>query len=455
MENQLQKVYECEVCGSKYDKRDSYRWHMREKHKHTFAEKKIECCQEKCREKFSTMAAYREHLANSHGFANNTRIELFKTEGEFANWKKEHEQKSVERYVKNTGDKVSMKGRCLIFDCNRSGFEKTKPFTNRNKMDTIQGSQRINGRCPAQMVLVHKENGFELTFYNVHTHEIVNKYVHLCEKTCETIAGFLKAGFTEEYILDYYKTMPVDHRDRWVTKEDLTKIAERFNISNEWRAHSEDCKSVHLFVEENRDKVIFYQPELKVGECVVQEFILVLMTDRQLNYINSRKKFPVICADSTHNVGAKKKMATKMTVNEDEEGVALAFCFCNSESTSTMQIFFSAIRNKLGFCIETDYFVSDDANAFFNACCAEIKTDKLPHKRLCAWHVNKNWTAHLSKVPKDPVVPEQLNRLGKPITKRDVCKFQLFSMRSELDKEELKIKVEKFLKLLNVRIFDS
>ena len=84
-------------------------------------------------------------------------------------------------------------------------------------------------------------------------------------------------------------------------------------------------------------------------------------------------------------------MATLMNVDEDEEGVALAFCICDSKSTSTMQKFFAAVRDEVGFKIKTDCFLTDDANAFFNAWCAEMTettSDTQPQKRLCAWHVN-------------------------------------------------------------------
>ena len=133
-----------------------------------------------------------------------------------------------------------------------------------------------------------------------------------------------------------------------------------------------------------------------------------------MKYLQSKRKFRVICTDSTHNIAAKKKLATLMTVDEDEEGVALAFCICDSESTPTMQTFFASVRDKIGFKIKADYFLTDNANAFFNAWCAEMVADTKPHKRLCAWHVNQNWNTHLGQVPNGPIEPVQLKKEGKP-----------------------------------------
>lgn len=138
-----------------------------------------------------------------------------------------------------------------------------------------------------------------------------------------------------------------------------------------------------------------------------------------------------------------------MTVDEDEEGVTLAFCICDSESTSTMQTFFATVRKKVGLKIKAEYFLTDDANAFFNAWCLEMTTEIKPHKRLCAWHVNKNWNTHFSQVPNVPLVPKELNKTGKPITKRSRCKSILYSLLQELDLNVFNSKMTKFLNFMD------
>ena len=132
-------------------------------------------------------------------------------------------------------------------------------------------------------------------------------------------------------------------------------------------------------------------------------------------------------------------MATLMTVDEDEEGVALAFCICQSESTITMKAFFAAVEKKIGFQNKTDTFLTDDANA----------GSEQPQKRLCAWHVNKNWIAILAQIPNEPLEPKKFDKSGEAITKRSHCKSRRFSLRVELDEEVFKTKLTEFLKLLN------
>lgn len=188
----------CEECNKDYYKEDSYRAHMRNVHDVSFAVKKISCSKDNCDEKFINTAQLRDHLTRLHNIEIFIVKEEFFTEEEFEEWKKDYQQETNERYVKNTGDKISEKRRYLVFDCNRSGFEKNKPLLDKNRADKVQRSRKLNAKCPAQMILTHKHDKLELTFYKTHTHDIEIKHVELAEKTCETVAGMLKAGFAEE-----------------------------------------------------------------------------------------------------------------------------------------------------------------------------------------------------------------------------------------------------------------
>lgn len=158
------------------------------------------------------------------------------------------------------------------------------------------------------MILIQIDKFCELTFHHTHTHETETVHAKFFEKTCETAAALMEGGFTNTYILDYFKTtLPADHRDRWMEEKDLRHIANRFKLTNAWRLHCEDAKSVDLFVQQNPEIVAFYQPEIKQNEGVVQEFVLVLQTERQVNYIQNKQEFRVICTDSTYKVGTKKR----------------------------------------------------------------------------------------------------------------------------------------------------
>lgn len=140
--------------------------------------------------------------------------------------------------------------------------------------------------------------------------------------------------------------------------------------------------------------------------------MLCIQTDRQREFLNQINDLFMVCANSTHDIGPKFKLTTLMTVDENFHGFPLAFCVCKSENTKSMQIFFAAICDKIGRKLNAEYLVSDDANAFYNAWCAETcDGDETPHKRLCEWHVNKNWICNLNRI-RDPLDKKKKSSKG-------------------------------------------
>jgi hypothetical protein len=179
--------------------------------------------------------------------------------------------------------------------------------------------------------------------------------------------------------------------------------------------------------------------------CFISQssFILCIQTENQRKRLQEMGNLKVICVDASHNIGPKMKRATLMTVNDYLEGESLAFRICESENTETMIEFFSAVKNQIGKSINCRFFVSDDANAFFNAWVEVMyKDNNLPQKRLCTWHVNQKWTAKLNSIPNT-----QLND-NSPQTHRKQIKEKLFDLRSELSKTLFSEKLKKFLDCL-------
>jgi hypothetical protein len=139
-----------------------------------------------------------------------------------------------------------------------------------------------------------------------------------------------------------------------------------------------------------------------------------------------------------------------MTVNEYFEGESLGFCICESESTERMKEFLSALKNRIGKTIRCRYFMSDDANAFYNAWIEVMCEDQnYPHKRLCTWHVNQNWTAKINTVANIPI------ETNGELTYRKLAKEKLFDLRSELSKSLFDQKLRDFLELLKSNELDK
>lgn len=70
------------------------------------------------------------------------------------------------------------------------------------------------------------------------------------------------------------------------------------------------------------------------------------------------------------------------------------------------------------------------ANAFYNAWCAEMcDGDERLSKRLCAWHVNKNWICNLNRI-KDPLAKK------KKLTETSSKNQQLNSSKDQTEKND-------------------
>ena len=469
------KVYTC--CNKVYTKADSYRAHVRRNHQKKPCEDKA-CPIDQCPNMFYWIKDLRHHMESEHGVQQEILVESFDNIQLFEKWKKELEHGTNERYHKNTGVKTSalFKGvKCSTFDCHRSGYTKRRKFEKLDHSRKKQGSWKLNGICTARMQVYEAETGIvEVIFHKTHTHKTDAKYCNLSDETTAQVAGLLKSGLTTEFILKLFQAKPSEHRDYFLKENDVKKIAIRFALANDGREDPNDMKSVFIFAKNHPEEVIYFRPqtpkpvEPQTPELVqlptpepVQlrcskpvepkdhkhELVICFQTQRQRDLCKNDFRF--LFVDTTHNIGPKLKLATLMTKDEDFEGVALAFCICESESEEIMQVFFSAIRDKLGRKIKTDVFVSDGANAFYNAWIKEMCDGEFPLKRLCAWHVNKNWTGHLNEIRNtDPEVV--IDKKVQPRKdKKKTCKDLLFAMRSELNKSLFETKFSEFMTFLD------
>ena len=111
------------------------------------------------------------------------------------------------------------------------------------------------------------------------------------------------------------------------------------------------------------------------------------------------KKFTpekVVCIDDTHGTNAYNlHLTTLMVLDELEEGFAAGWFISNNTDTSSMQIFFNAIKINVGE-VSPSWFMSDDANQFYNAW--SMTFESKPKKLLCTWQVLRAWRQHLKLI---------------------------------------------------------
>jgi hypothetical protein len=98
-----------------------------------------------------------------------------------------------------------------------------------------------------------------------------------------------------------------------------------------------------------------------------EDFVLIIMTDGQKNMLEKYGN-DCICIDGTHDVnGYGFELTTLLIINQIREGFPCEFMISNRSVEDVYYIFFHHIMEVLCFKIKPKIFISDIAEAFYNA----------------------------------------------------------------------------------------
>ena len=96
------------------------------------------------------------------------------------------------------------------------------------------------------------------------------------------------------------------------------------------------------------------------------DFLVGLQTQFQKELFEKLAQ-KLICVDATHGATAYDfQLVTVLVIDDYNEGIPVAWLISNKETTDALKIFFSILRQCCGE-IQTETFVSDDADAYYNA----------------------------------------------------------------------------------------
>jgi hypothetical protein len=238
-------------------------------------------------------------------------------------------------------------------------------------------------------------------------HPLQLGHIPLHKTTRLAVAAKLTDGVSANSIIDHIRSNVGDRCERLhlITKKDIRNIECAFKINHTQR-HSDDAKSIALWVEEMKanpsNPVILFkeQGSPQPSDCDnlgIDDFALAIQTPMQAEMLRTLGNDKIICLDSTHGTtGYGFLLITVLVVDEYGEGFPVGWCLSNREDQLLLINFFSAIRKKCGI-IQAKFFMSDDAEQFFTAWIAVFgrgTTSKL----LCSWHVDRAWRTSLSKI---------------------------------------------------------
>lgn len=122
---------------------------------------------------------------------------------------------------------------------------------------------------------------------------------------------------------------------------------------------------------ESNGCVLFYKGQgvdsIKYKELKKDDFVLIIMNSGQEEVL---KKYSsdCVCLDATHGLNQYDfDLHTLLVLDDVREGFPCAFLISNKSDETVLKIFFNCIRERIGFQISCKVFMSDMAEAYYNA----------------------------------------------------------------------------------------
>ena len=325
---------------------------------------------------------------------------LFNTLEEFHAWKAEEEEHTSSSFVQNCGQQRLPNARVWYYYCNRAGTYKSKGSGKRQLKS--QGSSKLGEQCSAHIKVSEDiASGIITAKYckTHHNHQIKLAHIRIPQHIRMDLAAKLQQGITMERILDDIRDSVTFEmkREHLVTRQDLHNVKHQYNIEGICR-HKNDLTSVTAWVEEmsklpTNPIILFkqqgFQPS-NTTNVMEPDFILCIQTNFQKDMI---LKFgnDTICMDSTHGTNMYDfKLVTIAVIDEYGEGIPVGWMISNREDAAMLSEFLKAIRKCTGN-IQPNWFMTDDAEQYFNAWKAVFGCTDKTRKILCAWHIDRSW----------------------------------------------------------------
>ncbi|XP_044747120.1 uncharacterized protein LOC123310233 isoform X5 [Coccinella septempunctata] len=450
----------CQICKKKYSSVSAKYRHLRDVHNEQPIAKQtvhIKCpiCPQEEKVALESHDMLINHLQQIHSLSIKTSLFTFKNEEEFETWRA-LDNRNVD-YVKRRDRKIS-DGQVVYYECNRSNFSGYTSQCSKRSMKT-GGSIKISGFCPSRIRVKICNTGVDVKFVETHVgHDDLLRSKHLTKDQQEMIASKLAAGVTKERILEDARTITGNKLERInvLKRADLAYIIRKFNI--EKRRHDDDMVATTLKVKEwnsqGKNYVFLFK---QIGETYpglkAEDFALGFMNDDMERKLKQFKR--IICIDGTHGTNSRHYDLTIVLVKDENKiGFPVAFLLSNRLDQTIQNIFFDALKSKIGEPVDAEYIMTDDDIKYYNAWCQAMVTERKPRRLLCTWHVIKNWNIQgRNKLKNVDNKKEMKNRMRKILKETDVSTFH--KMKDEYFKHLEEGQENEFLKYLKNYYFQS
>ncbi|XP_050311326.1 uncharacterized protein LOC126746948 isoform X2 [Anthonomus grandis grandis] len=143
--------------------------------------------------------------------------------------------------------------------------------------------------------------------------------------------------------------------------------------------------------------------------------------DFAIGYMNAimEKKlrdFPkIICIDGTN----RRNWDLTIVLIRDEQnmGFPVAFLLSNRLDQLIQEVFFRALKTRLGEAVQAEYIMSDDDPKYNNAWIMAMDAEHKPRRLLCTWHIVKNWNiqgrSKIKKLENRQIMKHEMRKILK------------------------------------------
>ncbi|XP_055340964.1 uncharacterized protein LOC129590017 isoform X2 [Paramacrobiotus metropolitanus] len=397
------KDLRCDHCtGAKsYTTKSNLNRHVK-KHHPEFSVPKIagKCQEPECQFVFYHLESLISHLCAFHNRVEfSVKEKTFQNFDEFVSWKADFEDLTASQFNHANGEK-------------KTGAEKSLRMYScfRNFKSTGDGSSKKERKfkCTAFIKVKTTSESVVASYCEQHYGHDVNADLHaqkIPERLRIDIGSRLALSADPRVIVrDVRKSAwerlekeGVHSRALYITLQDV------YNIRRELKLHWEPrkaCEYQSMGLEAAYENTVPFQERnllylknisqkcMQFPELPESYFIAVLQTPfqrAQFKRLNRKS----LCIDATHGVCGQRgfKLITLMGIDAAERGFPVAHCIANHEDELTVSAFFKMLKEQI-LNFHAEWFLSDDAPAFFNAYQQVIGCNA--KKILCTWHVRKN-----------------------------------------------------------------
>lgn len=364
----------------------------------------------------------------------------FSSEKEFKEWKANIE-KTTPTIFRNDGTRNFRFSTVSKFVCHRSVNSEPKT-EDRQRRVKLQGTKKIGGFCPAEIVLDKRnEDGLcRVSYVSTHLGHTELAHLYLSKRDRASIASkILMDGKFNEILTEFAKFC---HGKSFMdsscllTKKDLNNISRDYSVEErKFLYNSKDVTfnekyifevmSLEVFLGIHQNSVLFVK---KLGKICDNPFhlnekdsVIIVMTAQQKQIL---KKYvhKVILADSTFDLPEKEFLFMTLSVIDDyDEAIPVAFAVCNRASETFIDVFFAYVRNEIG-TLNTEVFMSCPQPDFFNRWTRIVGYSQ--PRSFFKWHTNELWQSQLKTITNSEKRKEMRNRLREISTYLDIEMFQ-------------------------------